>query len=206
MPIIIVRGSKHSKRHISVHPPNDSPVRNGRRNILPKSPTSSDDEKEHVSSLTSNMSEVLNLKVYKISKPNFIDGSTTTTLIGGDIFYHEDDDITKSPRPASDKDIQTKATDDLKPRTASLLQNIRAYKYVSTRFHKDDKSILKAVKENNQRFKMIKAGQSISEHIPHPSIDEVLSWAIDYVNSHEHHLAVHFINLEERIKCNIDER
>jgi hypothetical protein len=204
MPIIIVQGSKsHPKRKISR---NHEALANQDRQKATTASDLSNGEDDRIAGLTANMSEVLNLKVYKVSKPNFIDGSTTTNLIGGDIFYQDEDDTSKIHKPVFDGENQTKSSNLTVSKPPSLLQNIRAYKYVSTRFRKDEKSLLQVVKENNQKFKMIKAGQSITEHIPHPTVDEVLQWAIEYVNSHEHHLASHFIHLEERIKCHIDER
>jgi hypothetical protein len=38
-----------------------------------------------------NMADVLDFKIYKVSKPHFVDGSTTVALVGGDLFYNDEE-------------------------------------------------------------------------------------------------------------------
>lgn len=42
------------------------------------------------------MEDVLNLKIFRVSEPNFFTGTTTTTLVGGELFYsHEENEQAK---------------------------------------------------------------------------------------------------------------
>jgi hypothetical protein len=57
--------------------------------ILSPSSSAADDlvQKE----IASSMADVIDFKVYRVSRPHFVDGTTTVSLVGGELFYNDDE-------------------------------------------------------------------------------------------------------------------
>lgn len=216
MPIVIVRGNKPDKQandtnqNTGIGYRADEDGEEGLQNAV----TRSSERHHNQIDLLADMEDVTNLKVYRISKPNFLDGTTTTTLIGGDIFYHQDmivapssaNNLSNSESPRKASSISAAATttnDNKKSNDPTVLQHIRAFKYKSTRkteINANKSHFIQQIQDNFMRCKLVKAGQPLAKHIKKPSIDDALFWAIEYVCTHEDSLANHLIHLDERIK------
>jgi hypothetical protein len=149
--------------------------------------------------LAAEMADILDFKVYRVSKPHFVDGTTTVTLIGGDLFYEKD--LTA----AQTKLIANKPSEDEKKTVTNkgptLLQKLRAYKYTAVKDNKDGgKEFWKRIQADNRRVKNMKAGQNLTTQLHIPTPDEVFQWAINFVNNNETTLISLVIELDENIK------
>jgi hypothetical protein len=253
MPIIIVQGSTkqdgkkiiknvgeiEKKKEIKKRPPSRNQQQQqeeGDDEEKKLSPSSSTEEFIPIKDIATNMADVVDFKVYRVSKPHFVDGTTTVNLVGGDLFYNEDEirhfstnktletgilkqiqsinnnkkDEKKKRRkgsPMKAKDLLIEDEDEdgnsldsqNKPKLPTLLQKIRAFRHVSKK--RVTKSlVLQRIEDDNERFRKVKAGQSLWKQIQVPTLEETLIWAVEYVNVNESTLIKIFVQLEESLK------
>jgi len=149
--------------------------------------------------LAAEMADILDFKVYRVSKPHFVDGTTTVTLIGGDLFYDKDftaaKTVVQTKKPAEENVESTKA------KSSTLLQKLRAYKYNTRKETRSGQKLFwKKIQADSARIKMMKAGQAISNQMTTPTSDEIFTWAIKYVTNNEETLVNLILELDERIK------
>jgi hypothetical protein len=178
MPIVVVQGS-------------ESP---GKRKK--QASKSEEDEPEYLRG----MDDVLHLRVYKVSQPHFFTGAVTTTLIGGDLFYKEEE--------LEDKEHELRLIEEAKeenevnsPKKPTLLQQIRAHKYFHRKHKKDTKEFFQMIRQDGERCKKVKAGSSFYAMITQPmNNEETLTWVIHYVVNNDFNLLENFIALDERIQ------
>eukprot|EP01039_Chlorochromonas_danica_P000777 gene777-842_t len=83
----------------------------------------------------------------------------------------------------------------------TLLQKFRAYRSCHPlHLEKSEKSFLSSVYEDEKRLNMIKAGQSLANHVHGPKIEEILRWAIQFVVTNERNLINMFLELAMKLK------
>jgi hypothetical protein len=201
MPIVVIRGETdhNAKKKI------EQVTANGYQSQLSSPSRDSDDDddddddgklkKQQMMAL--DMDDVLNLKVYKVSKPHFIDGSVKTSLVGGDVYFIEESTAMM---------IQTKDNSTTKPSEPSeakptLLQKFRAYRDGHPlRSGHPNKGFMGIIRTDELRRKTVKAGQSLIDHVQRPSSEETVAWAIRYVNANEEDMTSSFLRLIQKIK------
>jgi hypothetical protein len=85
------RESSHFRRelHAETADYNDDDLQIQR--VDPLSHSSSKESFVPLKDFATNMADVLGFKIYKVSKPHFVDGSTNVALVGGDLFYNDEE-------------------------------------------------------------------------------------------------------------------
>eukprot|EP01031_Cornospumella_fuschlensis_P034238 gene34238-41444_t len=199
MPIVVIRGHEHNVKkklqHVATHGYQAAVRLNSQEDSDEESDETKKKKKEKILHDAFDMEDVVNLKVYRVSKPHFVDGSVKTSLVG-DVYYTGEGEqgnqvITN----------ETEKTQQVNKEKATLLQKIRAFRSQhSVKSKSEGKSFLAGIKEDEKRCKMIKAGQSLGKHVKTPTSDEALNWAIKYVNTNEHALVAVFLELAANMK------
>lgn len=198
MPIIIVKGSDFD------------PTKKKKQNEENQNEYSSDEENNNKTQKkkknnSMDMTDVLDFKVYRISKPNFIDGSTTTTLVGGEQFYDKQelnepvDHLATRSIPQNQPNSSSKKSLE-KP---TLVQQMKAYHYKLRKWdqtHRNKHMLINALHDEKEKNIKVKAGQSVIDLTAPPSLEETIRWAVDYVNLHEPTLINQIIEVDEKIK------
>lgn len=176
MPIIIKKGSDQNKKQ-----------------VLNAYRTSESTESIKVEpGDASDMTDILNFRVYRVSKPNFYDNSVQTHLVG-DLFY-DDDELLNVQEAVS-------ATVSSKEVLPSQIVSIAKFKKENpVSFKPSKKEVLLRVKALERRTLLAKCGHSLENHLQSPSLEHTLSWAVKHVNTNEDSLLNAFINLDAFIK------
>lgn len=197
MPIIVIKGGDHSLNKKLNLVLND---RKGQSALVDHVQEDDQAPSSARRSVTFDMEDILDFKVYRVSKPNFIDGSMKTKLVGEEVYYNEEQShvdiatVQETKKPAAEPDH-----DQGKP---TLLQKFRAYRSMHpVRIEKSNNSFLASLHADERRFKMIKAGQSLAGHVHGPTLDETLIWAIQFVTSSEQELVGMFLELAGKLKA-----
>jgi hypothetical protein len=150
-------------------------------------------------SVARNMDDVINLKVYRVSKPHFIDGTVKTTLVGGDVYYNQDE-MSEEVQNNLHENKTLKEREQLqKP---SLLQKFRAFRSQHPLRPKDmQDGFVPSIQADGNRCKYVMAGQILSNHVKGPNSEESLLWAINFVCTNEHTLTTAFLDLAHKLKA-----
>lgn len=145
----------------------------------------------------SSLREIAEFKVYKVSKPSFIDNSVKTRLVGEDVYYKDEHSLADLQALQSDTGAKPTAR---APNQPSLLQKFRAFRSMHpARVNNSHHSLLTSLRSDEERFKMIKAGQKLALHVEGPTIEGTLKWAVAYVSSNEQILLHLFSEISAKI-------
>ncbi|RYH25998.1 hypothetical protein EON65_15050 [archaeon] len=198
MPIVVIKGNEHNVKkklqQVATHGYQIEWQLNSQEDSDEESDETRKRNKEKVLHDAFDMEDVVNLKVYRVSKPHFVDGSVKTNLVGDAYYTGESDqgNVITNESQSNNRINEEKAT---------LLQKIRAFRSQhSVRSKSEAKSFLAGIKDDEMRCKMIKAGQPLGRHVKVPMFDEALVWAIKYVNTNEYALVAVFLELAAKIK------
>ena len=190
MPIIIKKGSDVEKNK-----------KKNKSKLLRKSDSQdSVESKEDFSKIATDMTDVIDFKVYRVIKPNFYNNTTRINLIG-EQFYQEDDvnatsteaTLVESAQPANipeNKSTNFKQT--------SHFNDLDALKDKLKQLNFAD--ILTRVKNQKKQVDAIKSGKTIQSLLKEPSLEETITWAMKYVNVNDEALVLHIVNLYYDLK------
>ena len=170
MPIIIKKGSESTRhKHRAVHK-----TRNDRLHAQGENRTAVG--QADISSIN-DMTDVLDLKVYRVSKPNFADSSTTTKLIG-EMFY-DHDDVAHNQKGDTSVKVSKK-----NPGEIALVDKLRNLQIQTrTKFSGEVQrgAILQRIKETDKQMKLASCGKPLRESLNHPELKSAVAWAIQNV-------------------------
>ena len=158
------------------------------------------ESKEDFSKIATDMTDVIDFKVYRVIKPNFYNNTTRINLIG-EQFYQEDDvnatsteaTLVESAQPANipeNKSTNFKQT--------SHFNDLDALKDKLKQLNFAD--ILTRVKNQKKQVDAIKSGKTIQSLLKEPSLEETITWAMKYVNVNDEALVLHIVNLYYDLK------
>ena len=190
MPIIIKKGSDVEKNK-----------KKNKSKLLRKSDSQdSVESKEDFSKIATDMTDVIDFKVYRVIKPNFYNNTTRINLIG-EQFYQEDDvnatsteaTLVESAQPAN---IPEPKSTNLKQ--TSHFNDLDALKDKLKQLNFAD--ILTRVKNQKKQVDAIKSGKTIQSLLKEPSLEETITWAIKYVSVNDEALVLHIVNLYYDLK------
>lgn len=168
------------------------------------------------------ISELVDIKIYRISKPNFYDTTYKTKLIGDflypDFINHSKfiyDPITNSVSTKQSNEYNRVQTSSSSSTTNNndnnnnnqelsdidkLQRNLNNLtKQQHLKIHR--KEVLSRINDDEkEHLHAIKYGHSIHSSLKPPTLEETLLWAIDYVNWNEYNLIKKFLIFEEDLK------
>lgn len=164
------------------------------------------------------ISELVDIKIYRISKPNFNDTTYKTKLIGDflypDFINHSKfiyDPITNSVTTKQSNEYnrgQTSSTSNINNNNQELsdidklqrnLNNLTKQQHKFTKIHRKE-VLLRINDDEKEHLHAIKYGHSIYSSLISPTLEETLVWVIDYVNWNEYNLINKFLLFEEDLK------
>lgn len=177
MPIIIKKGSDHEKRRKAKR---KDLKRDGSGSSLP--------EAVDCTNIATDMTDVLDFKVYRVIKPNFYNNTTKVNLIGEE--FYRDDEIDAGADPCADETQVDQKKDDAVRPSKKVLKDFTTPKY-DAKFV----DILTRMKESERTANLIKNGHSIAKSLTPPTEEETLQWAVKFVLSNSEALVLHVIDL-----------
>jgi len=172
------------------------------------------------------ISELVDIKIYRVSKPNFNDTTYKTKLIGDflypDFINHSKfiyDPITNSvttkqsneynrgqTSSSSTNDINNNNNQELSDidKLQRNLNNLTKQQHKFTKIHRKE-VLLRINDDEKEHLHSIKYGHSIYSSLISPTLEETLVWVIDYVNWNEYNLINKFLLFEEDLKSYQDD-
>lgn len=155
----------------------------------------SDNEPEDLRSSATDMTDVLDFKVYRIIKPNFYNNAARVTLIGEN--YYKDEDQAKI------EDILSQKSDaDLEHSkeytVLEKMQNMQHQNSYVTHVRKTE--LLNRILESEKDVRALKSGHSIEKYLIPPTLEETVLWAIKFVDVRQELLVLNIVNTYYNMK------
>lgn len=181
MPIVIKKGSDLTKKKKCK---TKSMTKNASGESLP--------EVVDYSNIATDMTDVLDFKIYRVIKPNFYNNSTRINLIG-DAFYRDEEgelqpDGHLPPEGIEKKDEKKKKVTVPQPKPSV---NVRDLGFAD---------ILTRIKESERNTATVRSGHSITKFLTAPTLEETIVWAIKFVQANGESLILHVIDLYYQLK------
>jgi hypothetical protein len=140
------------------------------------------------------MTDILDFKVYRVTKPNFHDNTVAVKQIGEAFYNVEEEASTPAPTEAPSPTVG--------PRPPSMMEKLQKMQWEQggppVRARKD---VFERVLEIQRRARFIQLGQSLEKHFTAPSIDDCLAWCLKHVLFHGEALLGEVLELDARIKA-----
>jgi hypothetical protein len=171
MPIVVKKGSDASrKKAIAKKALNDA-----NRPRTPDGPETVD-----VSNIATDMTDILDFKVYRIIKPNFYSKNTRVSLIGADLFYKDEENTVKLS--ANDTVVDSGTSTHTKAEIVApetIYEKIYKLKNGSCRSPRYKNELFARASEAHKTTLMLKAGHSIHPYLLPTTFEDTLKWALN---------------------------
>lgn len=178
MPIIIEKDKDHKRHNAS----DSIAVRHD-----------DDDQQEFRVKLADGVLDILDFKVYRVSKPDFYTGVVTKALVGEVFYVNEDVDGLKE-----DSGADSRAHGDGNFRR---IDQLRIEQLESrTKCADQRRDIIHQVAGGQLEMLRLKHGQSLAEQLRAPSLDEVLKFSAEFIQLNPDRLPSEFLKLEKAIR------
>lgn len=150
---------------------------------------SSDDEKKVDKSSATDMTDVLDFKVYRIIQPNFYNNTTRVNLIG-ESFYRTEDQAKIADLLSHHQIAEVHHAEEMS--TIEKMQIMQHKNATVVRARKTE--LLNRIVESQKEVLALRSGQSITKSLIPPTLEETIQWAIRFVAMQQEALVLNIIN------------